>query len=206
MFQPAGRSFIEFDNPLNALRFMHDLNHSKRQSPLDQKIVANLIDPAQPPYLRMILDRTPLALTPHNLTVYTVPSNDPQQSLEARLNLRKTLEYSGRTVLLRNIRRSTSALHILEALRRDDFYPERAPGMVPTPQPGINQTRTPPVRMDDIIEVGSQHLRFETSWKSLLVRLPSTAEAHRLVRQWHATYPEWAGPNGDWFVQAEVVW
>ena len=39
-----------------------------------------------------------------------------------------------------------------------------------------------------------------------LVRLPSIAEAHRLVREWHATWPSWGGMDGAYKVSAEVVW
>lgn len=49
-------------------------------------------------------------------------------------------------------------------------------------------------------------MRTELSWGSYLVRLPSQAEAQRLVREWNATEPSWGGMLGEWTIRAEIVW
>jgi len=185
-----GRCFIEFDHPINAVRFRDAaLGRSCPGSPHLQ-VECRLVDPSKRPFPAALSDRTPLTLRGDEAV--TVVGEDGSGSVR----LAGSLEWSGRAVLLSGFPKRLPPVWILKRLAKDDFSPVRAPGLAADGG-----------ALDTMVQISqSPDMRTESSWVSYLVRLPSQAEAHRLAREWHATSPTWGGMFGEWKIRVEVVW
>lgn len=117
---PTGRCLIEFDSPVNAMRFRDAaVGRSCPGSP-NRVLVCKLVEPTKPPFPAALSDRTPLALRGDELLNIRE---------DGTVNLSSSLAWSGRAVLLSGFPRRLPVPWILRQLAKEDFSVVEAPGL-----------------------------------------------------------------------------
>ena len=192
---------MEFDHTHLACKFIDRVR--RRTGPGDPSSVvgAQLVDISRPPIPAGLQLRLPLSISrnKNKLMLLATTTN----------NLSETLEWSGRAVILSGFPTKLSILHILEWARTDSFELMRAPSTIQNLGRLEDIVHISPLSMSSGLnsEGTANDLRTgSSSWTSYLLRLPSTSEAHRMVRQWNATRPQWGSMQGDWEIRASIVW
>ena len=197
----ASRAVIEFDSAHNAVRFVtHTHFGSAPGAPPHQKLRAVLIEPDRPPVSSALAERSPLTLDRIPMPL----------AHDGSIRLGATNAYSGCTVRLTGLPGSLPFRMILDRLAQEEYNVVNAPTFITdersTDDLVIVRAEKQYVQLEQLLanladDWYSPPSPYSTStatrspYVQYLVRLKTVAEAHRLSRQWHSTWPTWGKDN-----------